>query len=47
MIHWGFLILTSIFTFIGGFILCYYIIYQCAKVYGRVMEAVEQAGKYF
>ena len=41
MIHWGFLILA----FIAGFVLCYVLIYQVAKVYSQAMGAVEEAAK--
>jgi len=39
--HWEFLILA----FIAGFTSCYGMIYQMAKVYSRVMGAIEEAGK--
>ena len=41
MIHWGFLTLA----FITGFALCYAIIYQVAKVYSRVMGAIEETAQ--
>lgn len=37
MIYWGFLILA----FCGGIAVCYGIIYQAAKLCGKVLAAIE------
>ena len=45
MVHWGFLILAFVVAFIAGSALCYWTIYQCAKAYGQIMGAVEEASR--
>ena len=41
MIHWAFLLAA----FVLGFVSCYALIYQVAKVAGQVMGAIEAAAK--
>ena len=41
MIHWGFIVLG----YIAGFVSCYALIYQVAKIAAQVEGAIEKAGK--
>lgn len=45
MIHWFFLILAVVLAFVAGLASCYITIYQLAKIYGQIMEAVKEATK--
>ena len=41
MVHWGFLILA----FLIGFIFCYALLYQIAKIAARIEGAIEEGCK--